>query len=106
MAITSGDRTLQFSLTSDDPFFCYETNVHISNMQRAPYFSINGEPSVLTDYEAKLIEQLHDVCNYYCEHGDPKLSDLVDKIGMNLMQSFLSRGTNVAAHPIRNQRPE
>lgn len=91
MVIETEESVLQFSLSSKHLRLDRDAHVEISNMPRAPYFALDGQPALLLAHEAKLIEQLLDVCSYYCDKGDPKLSALVDKIGMTLMQSFLSR---------------
>jgi hypothetical protein len=99
MVIETEKSVLQFSLRSEHLRLDRDAHVDISNMQRAPYFALDGQPALLLAHETKLIEQLIEVCSYYGEKGDPNLSALVDKIGMTLMQSFLSR------HASRHDRP-
>ncbi|WP_417239629.1 hypothetical protein [Celeribacter halophilus] len=63
----------------------------ISNSLHAPCASPQTISAALTTGETELIDKLLDVCTQYQQAGDPQLSDLVDRIGMKLMQSFISR---------------
>ncbi|WP_156444358.1 hypothetical protein [Celeribacter halophilus] len=38
-----------------------------------------------------MIDKLLEACTQYQQAGETQLSDLVDRIGMNLMQSFMTR---------------
>lgn len=102
MVIETDGHTLQFALMSPDLDIHRDTYVTISNLQRAPHFAVDGQPAALKEDESKLIDQLLDVCSYYSDKGDANLSELVDSIGMKLMQSFLARKTAPQGQSISN----
>lgn len=102
MVIETDGQTLQFALMSPDLDLHQDALVKISNLQRAPHLSVDGQPAALKEHESKLIDQLLDVCSYYCDKGDTNLAELVDKIGIALMQSFLARSGSTTSQPIGN----
>lgn len=105
MIITAGDHRLQLSLTPDGTCtapatlhaqrFDHGKTMHMSNLHTPPHVAIDRGRTTLMRHEVNLIEKLLDACSYYDDQGDPVLSNLVDKIGMTLMQSFLSRDSNM-----------
>jgi hypothetical protein len=91
MVIVLGHKSLRFSLSSTTFHIWSHTSVETSNMQRPPYFSVEGQPALLTDHENKLIEQLLEVCGQLEDDGASTQSAWVDKIGMTWLEAFLSR---------------
>lgn len=63
----------------------------ISNSMHAPCASPQAVSTSLTTGETELIDKLLEACTQYQQAGETQLSDLVDRIGMNLMQSFMTR---------------
>ena len=62
-----------------------------SNLTRAPHLTTESMPALLNQHETQTIERLLDACTEYERTGDGHLSDIVDKIGMKMMQHFVTR---------------
>ncbi|WP_321364418.1 hypothetical protein [uncultured Celeribacter sp.] len=65
----------------------------VSNSAHAPGSAPASGHSKLTAREAEVIERLLNVCTHYQHIGDHQISELVDRIGMALMQAFMARNT-------------
>lgn len=83
--IQSTSTALRLSFTGIDH------NRAASNAAGAPYYCAEGKPALMSESEANTISRLLDVCAQYEQQGDTHLSEIVDRIGLSLMQVFLMR---------------
>ncbi|WP_417279923.1 hypothetical protein [Celeribacter sp.] len=65
----------------------------VSNSAHSPANARTHSHPHLTAREAEVIERLLSVCTHYHYLGQHHTSELVDRIGMNMMQAFLARKT-------------
>ena len=64
----------------------------IVNANRAPNEQAHALPNyTLNGREAQMINRLIDICTGYQEKGEEELSQIVDRIGLTLMQAFIKR---------------
>lgn len=89
-------RRLLIALPPGQPCLTLSADVRmalVSNSAHAPDNAQQHSHPHLTAHEAEVIERLLSVCTYYQHLGDHHLSELVDRIGMTLMQAFMARNT-------------
>ncbi|MBW6419369.1 hypothetical protein [Celeribacter sp. PS-C1] len=65
----------------------------VSNSPYPPGMSHEHSHPHLTTHEAEVIDRLLTACSEYQHNGEDLNSELVDRIGMNMMQAFIARNS-------------
>ena len=87
-------RRLLIALPPGRPCLSLTTEVRlatVSNSGHAPDAPHDSKTPHLSLREAETIERLLTACTYYQQEGKHALSDLVDRIGITMMQAFIAR---------------